>query len=104
MSCSTTRADFHCPESDHILSFVTGQGPQMANPDRTRTSIAKGIPDGYRMPQYRIQLNDEQIAQVLSYVRSGWGNDAAPVTTDAVKKLRPMTDPSSDRVIILKMR
>ena len=66
--------------------------------------MPKGIPDAYRMPQYRIQLNDEQIAQALSYVRSGWGNDAAPVTTDAVKKLRPVTDPSSDRVIILKMR
>ena len=66
--------------------------------------VPKGIPDAYRMPQYRIQLNDEQIAQALSYVRSGWGNDAAPVTTDAVKKLRPVTDPSSDRVIILKMR
>jgi mono/diheme cytochrome c family protein len=66
--------------------------------------VAKGVPDAYRMPQYRIQLNDEEIAQTLSFVRSGWGNDAAPVTTDDVKKLRPVTDPSSDRVIILKMR
>jgi alcohol dehydrogenase (quinone), cytochrome c subunit len=66
--------------------------------------VAKGIPDAYRMPQYRIQLNDEQIAQALSFVRSGWGNDAAPVTGDDVAKLRPLTDPTSDRVIILKMR
>jgi alcohol dehydrogenase (quinone), cytochrome c subunit len=66
--------------------------------------VAKGIPDAYRMPQYRIQLNDDQIAQALSFVRSAWGNDAALVTTDAVKKLRPVTDPSSDRVIVLKMR
>jgi mono/diheme cytochrome c family protein len=66
--------------------------------------VAKGIPDAYRMPQYRIQLNDEQIAQALTYVRGTWGNDAAPVTADAIKKLRPVTDPSSDRVIILKMR
>ena len=66
--------------------------------------VVKGIPDAYRMPQYRIQLNDEEIAQVLSFVRGAWGNDAAPVTTDEVKKLRPVTDPSSDRVIVLKMR
>ncbi len=66
--------------------------------------VAKGIPDAYRMPQYRIQLNDDEIAQALSFVRSAWGNDAAPVTTDEVKKLRPVTDPSSDRVIVLKMR
>jgi mono/diheme cytochrome c family protein len=66
--------------------------------------VVKGIPDAYRMPQFRLQLNDEQIAQVLSFVRSGWGNDAAAVTTEQVKKLRPVTDPSNDRVIVLKMR
>jgi alcohol dehydrogenase (quinone), cytochrome c subunit len=64
----------------------------------------KGIPDAYRMPQFRLQLNDEQIAQVLSFVRGAWGNDAAAVTTDRVKTLRPVTDPSNDRVIVLKMR
>jgi mono/diheme cytochrome c family protein len=66
--------------------------------------VVKGIPDAYRMPQYRVQLNDEEIAQVLSFVRSAWGNDATPVTTEQVKRLRPVTDPSSDQVIILKMR
>jgi mono/diheme cytochrome c family protein len=66
--------------------------------------VVKGAPDGYRMPQYRIQLTDDEIAQVLSFVRNAWGNGAAAVTTDQVKKLRPVTDPSSDRVIVLKMR
>jgi hypothetical protein len=41
---------------------------------------------------------------VLTFVRSAWGNGAASVTADQVKALRPVTDPSSDRVIILKMR
>jgi mono/diheme cytochrome c family protein len=62
------------------------------------------VPDAYRMPPFRIQLNDEQIAQVLSFVRGAWGNDAAAVTTKQVKDLRIVTDPSSDRVIVLKMR
>ena len=66
--------------------------------------VVKGVPDGYRMPQFRVQLNDEQIAEVLSFVRGSWGNDAGAVLTDQVKKLRPATDPSSDQVIILKMR
>jgi mono/diheme cytochrome c family protein len=56
------------------------------------------------MPQFRVQLNDEQIAEVLSFVRGSWGNDAGAVSTDQVKKLRPATDPSSDQVIVLKMR
>ncbi len=66
--------------------------------------VVKGTPDAYRMPQYRVQLTDDEIASVLSFVRNGWGNGAAPVTADEVKSLRPVTDPSSDRVIILKMR
>jgi mono/diheme cytochrome c family protein len=66
--------------------------------------VVKGTPDAYRMPQYRVQLTDDEIAQVLTFVRSAWGNGAASVTADQVKALRPVTDPSSDRVIILKMR
>jgi alcohol dehydrogenase (quinone), cytochrome c subunit len=66
--------------------------------------VVRGVPDGYRMPQFRIQLNDESIAAVLSFVRGAWGNGAPAVTTAEVAKLRPVTDPSSDRVIVLKMR
>ena len=66
--------------------------------------VVKGVPDAYRMPQFRIQLTDGQIADVLSYVRGAWGNNAQPVSIDQVKKLRPSTDPTSDQVIVLKMR
>ena len=66
--------------------------------------VVKGTPDAYRMPQYRVQLNDDEIAEVLSFVRGAWGNGTAPVAASEVKALRPITDPSSDRVIILKMR
>jgi mono/diheme cytochrome c family protein len=66
--------------------------------------VVKGVPDAYRMPQFRIQLNDEAIADVLSFVRGAWGNATAGVTPAQVNKLRPVTDPSSDRVIVLKMR
>jgi len=34
------------------------------------------------------QLTDEQIADVLSYVRSSFGNNFEPVTPDMVKKIR----------------
>jgi alcohol dehydrogenase (quinone), cytochrome c subunit len=66
--------------------------------------VVKGAPDAYRMPQYRVQLTDDEIASVLSFARAGWGNGAAPVTAAQVKKLRAVTDPSSDQVIVLKMR
>jgi mono/diheme cytochrome c family protein len=66
--------------------------------------VVKGVPDAYRMPQFRVQMSDEKIAQVLTYVRTAWGNNADAVSTDQVKKLRPVTDPTSDQVIVLKMR
>jgi mono/diheme cytochrome c family protein len=66
--------------------------------------VVKGVPDAYRMPQFRVQMTDAQIADVLSFVRDAWGNKAPAVPSDQVKKLRPVTDPSSDQVIVLKMR
>jgi mono/diheme cytochrome c family protein len=40
------------------------------------------------MPAFGPQLRDEQIAGVLTYVRSEWGNDAPAVTPDKVKEIR----------------
>jgi mono/diheme cytochrome c family protein len=41
-----------------------------------------------RMPAFARQLNDAQIADVLSYIRSAWGNGAGPVTARQVRLLR----------------
>ena len=41
------------------------------------------------MPSFASQLNDQQIAQIANYVRTSWGNAAAPTATAAmVSKLR----------------
>jgi mono/diheme cytochrome c family protein len=66
--------------------------------------VVKGTPDSYRMPQFRLQYSDQEIAEVLTFIRNGWGNKAPPVTAAQVAELRKTTDPTSDRVIILKMR
>jgi len=66
--------------------------------------VAAGVPDAYRMPAFREQLSDEEIAQVLTYVRSTWGNHAEAVDAKAVGKLRGHTDPASSSPIILHMR
>ena len=65
---------------------------------------ANGTPDAYRMPQFRQQLSDQDIADVVTFIRNGWGNRAAAVTATQVDKLRKKTDPTSDWVVILKMR
>jgi len=66
--------------------------------------VANGVPDSYRMPPYRVLLSDREIADVATFIRTSWGNDARPVTTQAVAELRGSTDSTSDRVIVLKMR
>jgi alcohol dehydrogenase (quinone), cytochrome c subunit len=66
--------------------------------------VVKGMPDPYRMPQFRHQYSDQEIAEVVTFIRNGWGNQAPVVTAAEVATLRRTTDPTSDRVIILKMR
>jgi alcohol dehydrogenase (quinone), cytochrome c subunit len=42
------------------------------------------------MPRYADTLADVQIAQVLTYIRGGWGNNAQPVTANDVSALRQL--------------
>ncbi|MFB9137019.1 c-type cytochrome [Vibrio olivae] len=67
-------------------------------------AVAHGVPDAYRMPPFRQQLSDKEIAEVLSFVRTTWGNNGGEVSVDDVKAMREDTDPASSEVIILQMR
>jgi mono/diheme cytochrome c family protein len=66
--------------------------------------VVKGIPDAYRMPQFRVQLSDRDVAEIVTFIRGAWGNHAGPVTPEQVAAIRKTTDPLSDQVVILKMR
>jgi mono/diheme cytochrome c family protein len=48
----------------------------------------KGVPP---MTAFGSLLKDDEIADVLTYVRNSWGNKAAPVNTATVKKVREAT-------------
>ena len=50
----------------------------------------KGISYQGLMPAWNT-LSDAEIAAVASYIRSDWGNKAAPITEDDVKKQRELT-------------
>jgi mono/diheme cytochrome c family protein len=47
-----------------------------------------GNPRPFGMPPYLTTLGDAQIANVLSYARASWGNDAPAVTGDTVARNR----------------
>jgi cytochrome c553 len=43
-----------------------------------------GNPRPFGMPPYSLALSDEQIAEILDYVRLSWGNNARPVRGEEV--------------------
>ncbi|MFT8612936.1 MAG: c-type cytochrome [Gluconobacter oxydans] len=45
-------------------------------------------PSAFAMPAYSGILSSQQIADVVTFIRKAWGNDAAPVTAATVEELR----------------
>ncbi|MBY4897455.1 cytochrome c [Cupriavidus sp. AU9028] len=50
----------------------------------------------YRMPGYGWTLNDQEIADVLTFVRGGWGNRAEAVDSAVVARRRAATAPPQE--------
>jgi mono/diheme cytochrome c family protein len=64
---------------------LKGSGYLQADPSETATLILRGKAG---MPAFHMFLSDEQISKILTYARSAWGNEASPVTTEAVTEAR----------------
>jgi len=60
----------------------------------THDLVIQGIPAAYPMPKYAPVLNDQQIADVLTFIRAGWNNGAPAVGAADVAKLRKSTQAS----------
>lgn len=52
----------------------------------------KGAPTHYGMPGFADRLTDRDVADVLTFVRSNWGNHASAVTASQVAKVRGAID------------
>jgi mono/diheme cytochrome c family protein len=53
-------------------------------------------PTAAGMPSYGWQLNDSEVAAVLTYIRNSWGNASPPVSPDEVTRLRDSLAKRSD--------
>ncbi|AXF02779.1 cytochrome c [Paraburkholderia hospita] len=53
--------------------------------------VIGGVPAAYPMPKYGPVLNDQQIADVLTFIRAGWNNGAPGVGAGDVAKVRKAT-------------
>ena len=59
----------------------------------SQMAATQGAPSPIAMPALGWRLNDEEVAGVLSFVRSAWGNQAAGVTPGQVAKVRATLAP-----------
>lgn len=53
-----------------------------------KMAVTKDAVTGLTMPDFAWRLNDQQVADVVSFIRSSWGNQASTVSADQVKALR----------------
>ncbi|GAB4070357.1 cytochrome c [Ancylobacter sonchi] len=59
----------------------------------SRAGTTDARPTGPSMPAFAWNLKDEDVANLLTYVRSSWGNAAPPVKVEAVHELRGELQP-----------
>ena len=66
--------------TNHLIAIVLKglQGPV----------VVEGKPFNNAMQAWEAQYTDSQLAAILTYVRSDWGNNAPPITADMVKQIR----------------
>jgi len=70
----------------------------------TQRIVVGGIPDAYWMPRFRVMLSDQEVADVVTFMRKAWGNNASAVTAAKVAEIRAGTTAATDAVQILKMK
>jgi mono/diheme cytochrome c family protein len=61
-----------------------------------RSVATDAEPTAPGMPSFGWQLDDAQVAAVLTYIRNAWKTAAAPVTPDVVGKAREQLGTRSD--------
>lgn len=75
----------HGPAGEGGFAPPFKDNPNLADTDHLLTITLNG---GAQMPAFGAQLSDQEIATVLSTIRSMWGNGAPPVTPTAVAQMR----------------
>jgi len=83
-------------QTDAYPALAGNRAVLMARPNNAVLSVlhggfapaTAGNPRPYGMPPYLLQLSDADLAGVLTYVRSAWGNAGAPVSALQVQQIR----------------
>ena len=106
----------HMPDGSGLNKFqpTLAGNPAVLDPEPASTInvtlngslrlVVDGKPEPYDMPPMRELLTDEEAAAVISYIRTSWGNKAAPVTVEEVAQMRASTDPVRNDIVVLQMQ
>ena len=52
------------------------------------TPRTSATPAQFAMPSFAGRLSDQEVADVVNFIRSSWGNRSAPITPEDVARLR----------------
>jgi len=69
------------PDPSSLINVVLNGSPQLR---------PQGIAASYNMPKFRTVLNDEQIAQLVSFMQASWNHNLPPTDAKAVAKIRKL--------------
>ena len=58
------------------------------------TPRTKGAPAQFAMPNFASRLSDQDVADVVNFIRSSWGNHASSTTAREVARVRKATRPN----------
>ena len=72
-------ATVQCSDPNNSIRVVLAGGS---------TVVTEKAPAPMAMPPFAQSLNDQQVADVVTYIRATWGNGASAATPDQVKALR----------------
>ena len=88
----------------HVFPAIKGNtGAQAQDPTSLARLVLQGAhsaktpakPEGFAMPAFGWKLSNEDIADVLTYIRASWGNQAEPVKASKIADVRKMIAKSS---------
>jgi len=96
LDCHGANGEGKHPAFPQLAGNLSVIAPATANAIRTVLNGGyapgtAGNPQPYGMPPFRQSLSDSEVAAVVSYIRSSWGNQANPVSPSDVRRYRTIS-------------
>jgi mono/diheme cytochrome c family protein len=81
-------------ENPQSLISIVLEGSQTPRTART--------PAQFTMPRFAWRLSDKEVADVVNFIRTSWGNDASPASSSDVAKIRKSLQPRQASISALE--